>query len=215
MANRPLFDLLPRNSEIHNFTSVELTKRQSKVLGLGLKFRPSLRPPTVPQFDQQIQDFCRRVRLQDKFSKQPQSSDFNPRLYVPTGWIPLRENPHLKDKLFALRKELQKSITAEKPHWRNNLSKQEREDLHELKSNPGIKILPTDKNPGPALLSTDCVEAEILRHLHDELSYRKVTQQDWYANRTYVINSRERLMSIYSRFISANVARFCVVSIIL
>ncbi|PFX17867.1 hypothetical protein AWC38_SpisGene17796 [Stylophora pistillata] len=144
----------------------------------GLKFRPSLRPPTVPQFDQQIQDFCRRVRLQDKFPKQPQSGDFNPRLYVPTGWIPLRENPDLEDRLFALRKELQKSITAEKPHSRNNLSKQEREDLHELKSNPGIKILPTDKNLGPALLSTDWVQAETLRHLYDELSYRKVTQQD-------------------------------------
>lgn len=71
-------------------------KRQSKVLGLGLKLRSSLRPPTVPQFDQQNQDFCRRVRLQDKFSKQPQSSDFNPRLYIPTGWIPLRENQILK-----------------------------------------------------------------------------------------------------------------------
>ncbi|CAH3143097.1 unnamed protein product [Pocillopora meandrina] len=55
------------------------------VLGPGLKFRPSLRPSTVPQFNQQIQDFCRRVRLQDKFANRPQNSEFNPKLYVPTG----------------------------------------------------------------------------------------------------------------------------------
>ena len=182
MAKRPLYDLLPRNSEIHNFTSLKLTERQARVLGMGLKFRPSLLPPSEAQFDLQIQDFCRRVRLQDKFANCPPDKDFNPRLYVPTGWNPPRENPDLEDKLFALRKELLKNIVAGKPHWKNNLTKHEREELSELKSNPNIKILPTDKNLGPALVSTDWVQAETLRHLHDELSYHKVTQQDWYAN---------------------------------
>ena len=85
MAKRPLYDLLPRNSEIHNFTSLKLTERQARVLGMGLKFRPSLLPPSEAQFDLQIQDFCRRVRLQDKFVNCPPDKDFNPRLYVPTG----------------------------------------------------------------------------------------------------------------------------------
>lgn len=97
---------------------------------------------------------------------------------------------------------------VDKPHWRNNLTKQEREELHELKSNPSIRVLPTDKILGPALLSTDWVQAETLRHLHNELSYGKVTQQDWYDNRLNVISSCEKLMSIYSRFIFCNVARF-------
>ena len=177
-------------------------------MGMGLKFRPSLLPPSEAQFDLQIQDFCRRVRLQDKFANCPPDKDFNPRLYVPTGWNPPRENPDLEDKLFALCKELLKNIVAGKPHWKNNLTKHEREELGELKSNPNIKILPTDKNLGPALVSTDWVQAETLRHLHDELSYHKVTQQDWYANRLNVVNSREKLMTIYSRFISPSVARF-------
>ena len=54
MAKRPLYDLLPRNSEVHNFTSLKLTERQSRVLGLGLKFRPLLQPPSEAQFDSQI-----------------------------------------------------------------------------------------------------------------------------------------------------------------
>ena len=63
MAKRPLYDLLPRNSEIHNFTSLKLTEQQSRVLGLGLKFRPPIQPPSEAQFDSQIQDFRGRVRL--------------------------------------------------------------------------------------------------------------------------------------------------------
>ena len=59
------------------------------------------------------------------------------------------------------------------------IKKIERENLCELKSNPDIKILPKDKNLGPALLSTDWVQTlGTLGHLHDELSYRKVTLQD-------------------------------------
>ena len=162
MARRPLFDLLPRNSEIHNFASVQLTDRQSKVLGMGLKFRPSLRPPSAAQFNLQIEDFCRRVRLQHTFANCLPDPDFNPRLYVPTGWNPPRENPDLEDKLFAVCQELRESMAVNIPHWKNNLSKQEREELKELKSNPNIKVLPTDKNLGPSLLSTDWVQTETL-----------------------------------------------------
>ena len=63
MAKRPLYDLLPRNSEIHNFISVYLTDRQKRIIGLGLKFRPTQEPADLTQFNMQIQDFCRSVRL--------------------------------------------------------------------------------------------------------------------------------------------------------
>lgn len=33
IAKRPLYHLVPQNSEIHNFTTVKLTERQSRVLG--------------------------------------------------------------------------------------------------------------------------------------------------------------------------------------
>ena len=106
MAKRPLYDWLPRNSEIHNFSAVKLTERQAKVLGMGLKFRPSLKPPTAAQFDLQIKDFCRRVRLQALFADQPQDPVFIPRLYVPTGWNPPRQDFELEDKPFHLRETL-------------------------------------------------------------------------------------------------------------
>lgn len=57
-------------------------------------------------------------------------------------------------------------------------------------------------------MSTDWVKHETLRHLHDELSYAKVTLEDWYDHRDNVIKSREQLMSTYCQFIVPNVARF-------
>ena len=122
---------------------------------MGLKFRPSLKPPTAAQFDLQIKDFCRRVRLQALFADQPQDHDFNPRLYIPTGWNPPRQDFELEDKLFHLREALRKNIAECKPHWKENLTRQDRAELKELQRNRAVRVLPTDKNLGPALLSTD------------------------------------------------------------
>ena len=88
---------------------------------------------------------------------------------MPTGWNPPRQNPDLEDQLFYLRQELRHNLTTNQLLWKSNLSPLERAELTELKSNPDITILPTDKNLGRALLSTDWVRNETLRHLHDEL----------------------------------------------
>ena len=175
---------------------------------MGLKFRPSLKSPTAAEFDLQIKDFCRRVRLHALFADQPQDPNFNPRLYVPTGWNPPREDPELEDKLFHLSESLRRNISEHKPRWKNNLTRQDRAELKQLKNNQTVRVLPTDKNLGPALMSTDWVKNETLRHLSDELSYSKVTLEDWYVYRDNVIKRREQLMSTYCQFIVPNVARF-------
>ena len=54
-----------------------------------------------------------------------------------------------------------------------DLTRQERTELKELKNNQTIRVLPTDKDLGPALLSTDGVKNETLRHLYDDLSYSR------------------------------------------
>ena len=68
MTRKPILDLLPRNLDLSHIT---LTLAQSQTLGLGLKFRPTLRPPTARVFDNQIQDFCRSVRLHHKLLISP------------------------------------------------------------------------------------------------------------------------------------------------
>ena len=82
MAKKSILNLLPRNLEFHNLSHVNLTETQSRTLGLGLKFRPMLRPPPARVFDCQVQEFIRSVRLRYKCANQPDDSDFNPKLHV-------------------------------------------------------------------------------------------------------------------------------------
>lgn len=207
MAKRPLLDLLPRNSEFHNFSSLQLTDRQARVIGLGLKFRPTLKPPTPAEFDLQIQDFCRSVRLHYKFEGESQDPNFNPKLYVRSGWNPPREDPDLEDNLYALRKELKRNICS-KHHWKNNLSSVEREELNAIKADETVRVLGTDKNLGPALVSTDWVKTETLRQLSDIKSYSIVTIEEWTLRHQQVISLRDKLMKTYQQFITSNASKF-------
>ncbi|XP_074608094.1 uncharacterized protein LOC141860796 [Acropora palmata] len=208
MVKKPILDLLPRNMEFHNLSHVNLTDTQSRTLGLGLKFRPTLRPPTARAFDCQVQDFCRSVRLHYKYSNQPDDPDFNPKLYVKSGWNPPREDPNLEESLYSIRQDLLENFNNNKPRWRNNLSPEERSGLREIKENPTVRVLATDKNLGPALISTEWVEKETLKHLNDTKSYSKVTLDDWTFRRHKVIETREKLVQSYSHFLPPNSHKF-------
>ena len=178
--------------EFHNLSHVTITPAQSRTLGLGLKFGRTLRPPSARVFDNQLQDFCRSVRLHHKFADQPNDPGFNPKLYVKSGWNPPREDPELE--------ELLENFNQNPPRWTNNLTFEERNGLRELKEDPTVRVSATDKNLGPALVSTEWVEQEALKHLNDTKSYVKVTKDDWTLGRQKVIEIREKLVNSFSRF---------------
>ena len=85
---------------------------------------------------------------------------------------------------------------------------EERKGLRDLKENPTVRVLATDKNLGPALVSTEWVENETLKHLNDTKSYSKVTTDDWTHRRQKVIETREKLVNSYSSFQPPNSLKF-------
>ena len=85
---------------------------------------------------------------------------------------------------------------------------EERKGLRDLKENPTFRVLATDKNLGPALVSTEWVENETLKHLNDTKSYSKVTTDDWTHRRQKVIETREKLVNSYSSFQPPNSLKF-------
>ena len=208
MARKPILDLLPRNLEFHNLSHVTLTATQSRTLGLGLKFRPTLRPPAARVFENQIQDFCRSVRLHYKYADKPDDPDFNPKLYVKSGWNPPREDPDLEENLYKIRQELLTNLSDNRPLWKNNLSREERSGLREIKEDPSVRVLATDKNLGPALVSTEWVKQETLKHLNDTKTYSKVTADDWTYRRLKVIETRDKLVNSFSHFLPLNSHKF-------
>ena len=189
--------------EFHNLLHVNLSDTQSGTLCLGLNFRPTLRPPTARVFDCQAQDFCRSVRLHYKYANQPNDPDFNPKLNVKSGWNPPREDP--EESLYSIRQDLLENVNKNKPHWRNNLSSEERSGLRgEIKENSSVCDLATDKNLGSTLISTELVEKETLKHLIDTKSYSKVIFDDWTFRRHKGIETREKLVQSYSHFLPPN-----------
>ena len=208
MATRPLYDLLPRNLEFHNLSSVTLSERQSRVLGLGLKFRPSLKPPTAFQFKEQIDDFSRSVRLHYRHLNSKDDPNFNPKLYVKSDWKPPREDPDIEESLHLIREELLQNVSLNKPLWKNNLSKEERAEIHNIKNNDAVRVLGTDKNLGIAVLETDWVKTQTLNHLNDTNSYNRVTRGEWQLRRDKVIQTRERLMTTYTHFLAPNSVKY-------
>ena len=124
------------------------------------------------------------------------------------GINPPREDPDLEENLYKIRQELLENFNQTPPRWTNNLTSDERRGLHELKENPTVLVLATDKNLGPALVSTDWVEKETLKHLDDTKSYAKVTKNDWTFRRQKVIETREKLVNSYFRFLQPNSLKF-------
>ncbi|KAL9969476.1 hypothetical protein ACROYT_G021696 [Oculina patagonica] len=131
--------------------------------GLGLKFRPTLKPPSETEFLPQIQDFCRSVRLHCKFANTPGDPNFNPRLYVKSDWNTPREDPDLEDKLFHIQQELCRNASSSKPRWKANLRNNTRQELKNLKENKSVRVTDTDKNLGPAVVTTDWLKTESLK----------------------------------------------------
>ena len=122
-------------------------------------------------FDCQVQDFCCSIRLHYKYANPPDDPDFNPKLYIKSGWHPPREDPNLKESLYNIRQDLLDSFNQNKPHWSDNLSSEERSGLRDIKEDPTVRVPVMDKNLGPALISTEWVEKDTLKHLNDTKSY--------------------------------------------
>ena len=125
-----------------------------------------------------------------------------------SGWNPPREDPDLEENLFKIRQELLTNLIDNRPLWKNNLSHEERDGLRKIKEDPSVHVLATDKNLGPALVSTEWVEQETLKHLNDTKTYSKVTADDWTYRRLRVIETREKLVNSYSHFLLPNSLKF-------
>ena len=96
---------------------------------MGLKFRPTLKPPSASQFDEQIQDFCHSPTSIISKQGNHKTQCLTPKAIRKIKLGPSTRTKFLKDRLHDLRKELKLHISFNKPHSSNNLSKLERTEL--------------------------------------------------------------------------------------
>ena len=188
------FESLIGNNVI-NISDTELNQAQLSALEKGLTFCPTPGAPNKAQIWNDFKDFHRRLVLKHHFyndnnlltkedrqlvdillENQRDNEDpfhginkkFNPK----STWKP--QNTHISLNVFrqAFKSDLLHSKAGKSKH--NNLTKEERKGISDLRDNPNITIKKADKGSAIVVMNTSDYLREGYRQLQDEKFYTKI-----------------------------------------
>ena len=176
-----------QKSIVVNYSHKHLTKDHINILNKGFKFIPTPRPDHKAKYIQDYLLFERRLRLKYHFSKiQNDDEESDDDIYADTddtptthplsqssGWTPpTGQDPHLDTYCLLTQEDLYHSNPQ--PNRYYNLTKKEREALHDLASDQEIVIKPADKGGKIVIMDRTDYEAECERQLSDQDHYTEV-----------------------------------------
>lgn len=158
----------------HNLTpqGTHIPSALKSILGLNPKFCPT--PPSTPitTFQTAVSELIRSVRIRNQFGPDSNKS-YNRAIYVPNRAF----QPKPCDKeIESLLSEIQKQAKEMQPIKRKrkyNLTKYQRRLVKEIKTRNELKIVNTDKNLGPAIMTKQQYEMLCLEHLSQN-AYQQV-----------------------------------------
>ena len=142
------------------------------LLGLSLKFCPTPAFVTPNVYTAALPALFRSIRLGCMFPNNSNSS-YNSLIYVNNSAFQPRPAPPFLETLMAQSSQAASTNTLPRParpHW--NLNFRQRTLLNSLRSQKEFKILQTDKNLGPAIMTTPQYVAFCLQHLAQPAVYR-------------------------------------------
>ena len=179
----------PTNMAFHDLTSTTNSpKNLRSLLGLSLKFIPNPRynvawkhyeTTTLPRLvnDLKVKAFM-ATKFEDEAEEEDADDDYNPRMYIRTGWTP-------PEHLFPFPKELPRRLrnfeTAIKSmvqlkKCRSNLLPHQRVALDYLRNQTDLLVVQCDKNLGPALIErSEYIKLAYRDHLDDGDTYEWLT----------------------------------------
>ena len=164
----------PRTSlSLHNLSTYTLSKNETQLLNLGLKYIPPSPPPSPQNILKEYTNLSRSLCLRHLFRnsdttppnpfKLPNPSWNPPSKYLPLETLIEKYNSILQEQL------LNTKIKYVKPPYHLLLA------LNSLKRNTKILILPADKNIGVCVLDRDLYYTKAITHLSDTTTYKLVT----------------------------------------
>ena len=131
-----------------------------------------------------------------KYANQPDDPDFNPKLYVKSGWNSPWRDCNLEDSLYNIRQDLLENFNKNKPRWRNNQSPEEQGGLREIKEDLQFAFPLYRMDKKKRLSSTLMTLNPILKSPWMTFRRHKVTE------------TREKLVQSYSYFLPPNYHMF-------
>ena len=132
---------------VFNLSSRNITEAEIKVFKKGLCFVPTPEKINRWQLKNGLEKFGRNIRLQMHFvSEVTPNFSKSPSFRIPSDWTPYINDVYLEMYLTEIEEELMKI----KEHGMNysNLSKEERDTLHNLSHDHSIIIKPADIGSG-------------------------------------------------------------------
>ena len=126
------------------------------------------------------------------------NNEYNPKLYVRSGWIAPPCKNSLEQKIDAMEEELiaaTKQCHRQQPK-RSNLTPFQHHCMHALKEDTRFIVLNTDKNLGPAVLERDIY---INRVLSEHLQTESYEQWGEFQTRMRLGQLKEHLESLFQK----------------
>lgn len=162
LANLAFHDLTP--------TTTIIPPGLKRLLGLGLNYCPSPKPTQKSVLSDSLQELYRSIRLKIQFRNE-NDAQFKPnKLYVrKTDYKPKSAPIAIEKQFLETNNSLDYYTMVNKK--RNNLNPAQRNLLIAIKKRPDLRIMMTDKNLGPALITHERYLDLCLDHLKDTSTY--------------------------------------------
>jgi hypothetical protein len=194
----PEIDCFISNLAFHDLTppNVIVPPGLKNLLGLNLNFCMTPNPISKKDLKKSLMELERSMRLKFHFRDKP-DQEYNKNLYISNkNWIP----PHGPEPMEQIFDKINNNINVMKmPTNRySNLSTSQKTTLKLLQDRKDLKVCMTDKNLGPALLSTDQYIKLVKSHLNTT-TYRKCQINSHSNEDTYVRLVRAKVMAFASK----------------
>ena len=163
------------SENVFNLSSRNITEAEIKVFKKGLGFVPTPEKINSWQLKNDLEKFGRNIRLRMHLENEVTPNFFeSPSLRIPSNWTPYINDVYLEMYLSEIEEELMK-INEHGMNY-SNLSKEERDALHNLSHDDSIMIKTADKGSGIVIWDrSDCL-LECQRQLSDQQVYEKIEQ---------------------------------------
>ena len=135
------------SSSVVNLSTRNITSAEIELLEKGLSFLPTPEKSDKWQLTKDLEKLWRDIRLKMHYLDEPTSAfSETPAFKVPSSWTPLISDTQLEMFLSELEEEILKIDEAGQNY--PNLTKDEREALHDLMYDKNIVFKPADKGSG-------------------------------------------------------------------
>ena len=179
-----------------NLSSITLTQGQLEVLEKGLTFCPTPRSVNLVKIWDDLEKFCRRLRLKIHFEGSPPEDDqYKGKFRNPSQWCPAEGvNATLDLFIKSVKADTLLQPTTETRH--HNLSKKQYRELRNLCENPHITLKKADKGSAVVCMNTCDYIHEVLRQLSNTQTYLHLDSD---PTESYSLEIRETLLDLLSK----------------